>query len=394
MADPSLPRVALALWTLVPGRVGGSETYVRGLLGALARRSDAGQITVLAGRSARAAVPPQLATRPVRAPMPAGGPARAAALTAGMLGGRALGRGTPAHDVLHVPLTVPAPRTGAPIVLTLHDVHHHDLPLTFPRAERVLRRWAYDEPARRAAMVITPSEHTRERAIARLGLDPARVVAVYHGIDHSRLHPEPDPADERVLAALPSLPARFALYPATLMPHKDHETLLGALARLEDRELGLVLIGHRDPGRWSTLRVLAGRLGIEHRVHHLGHLPEGALGALMRRASVLAFPSRYEGFGLPVAEAMACGLPVVAVRAAAVPEIAGDAALLVDPGDDAQLAASLDRLSSDPTQADRLREAGFRHAETYTWARCAEGHAAAYRAALDMKAQGPRRAST
>jgi glycosyltransferase involved in cell wall biosynthesis len=177
----------------VPGRVGGSETYIRGLLGALARRPDAGQITVLAGRAARPAVPPQLATRTVHAPMPAGGPARATALIAGLVAGRALGRGTPAHEVLHVPLTVPAPRTAAPIVLTLHDVHHHDLPLTFPRAERALRRWTYDEPARRAAVVITPSEHTRERAIARLGLDPARVVAIHHGIDHARLHPSQSP---------------------------------------------------------------------------------------------------------------------------------------------------------------------------------------------------------
>jgi len=250
VADPSLPRVAVALWTLVPGRVGGSETYVRGLLEALASRPDAEQITVLAGPTARPAVPAQLATRSVRGPMPAGGAARAAVLTAGLLGGRALAGGTPGHEVLHVPLTVPAPRTGAPVVLTLHDVHHHDLPLTFGRAERSFRRWAYDEPARRAAMVITPSEHTRERAIARLGLDPARVVAIPHGIDHGRLRPEPDCTDGRVLAELPPLPERFALYPATLLRHKDHETLLRAMSDVEDRELGLVLTGHRDRGRW------------------------------------------------------------------------------------------------------------------------------------------------
>ncbi len=383
MAEPSLPRVAVALWTLVPGRVGGSETYVRGLLGALACRPDAQQITVLAGQAAQPAVPAQLATRAVRAPMPAGGPARAVALAAGLVAGRALARGTPAHEILHVPLTVPAPRTGAPVVLTLHDVHHHDLPLTFSRAERALRRWAYDEPARRAALVITPSEHTRERAIARLGLDPARVVAIHHGIDHHRLHPGPDPTDGSVLADLPALPPRFALYPATLLPHKDHETLLRALARTEDRELGLVLTGHRDPGRWGTLRALAEKLGIKYRVHHLGRVPESALGPLMRRATMLAFPSRYEGFGLPVVEAMACGLPVVAARAAAVPEVAGDAALLVKPGDATALATSLDRLASDPTEADRLREAGLRHAEAFTWEACAAGHASAYRAALD-----------
>ena len=383
MADPSLPRVAVALWTLVPGRIGGSETYVRGLLGALALRPDAAQITVLAGRAARPAVAAQLATRAVRAPMPAGRPARAAALMAGLAAGRALGRGAPAHEVLHVPLTVPAPRTGAPVVLTLHDVHHHDLPLTFARAERIFRRWAYDEPARRAAVVITPSEHTRERAVVRLGLDPARVVAIHHGLDHDRLRPDPDPADGRVLANVPPLPGRFALYPAMLLPHKAHETLLRALARTEDRELGLVLTGHRDPARWATLRALAGSLGIDHRVHHLGRVPEHALGPLMRRATVLAFPSRYEGFGLPVIEAMACGLPVVAARATAVPEVTGDAALLVEPGDEPALAAALDRLASDGTDAGRLREAGLRRAMAFTWDGCGEGHADAYRMARE-----------
>lgn len=381
MDDSFLPRVAVALATLVPGRIGGSETYVRGLLGALARNPGAQRVTVLAGRAARPAVPPQLAVRSVLAPMPADGPARAAALAVGLVAARALGRGAPAHDVLHVPLTVPMPRTGAPVALTLHDVNHHDLPHMFAPAERAFRRWAYDAPARRAAVVLTPSEHTRARVVARLGLDPARVVAVHHGIDHDRVRPGPDPADGTALAALPPLPSRFALYPAVLLPHKDHETLLRALARLADRDLALVLTGHRDDGRWATLRAMAGELGIGARVHHLGNVPQGALAPLMRRATVLAFPSRYEGFGLPVAEAMACGLPVVAADAAAIPEVAGGAAQLVAPGDDAGLAAALDALAAGGPQAARLRAAGLRRAAAFSWEACAAGHAAAYREA-------------
>ncbi|HEV2770476.1 MAG TPA: glycosyltransferase family 1 protein, partial [Solirubrobacteraceae bacterium] len=362
MDDASLPRVAVALATLVPGRIGGSETYVRGLLGALAGDPGAKRVTVLAGRTARRVVPPQLAVRAVLGPLPAAGPARAAALSAGLVAARALGSGAPPHDVLHVPLTVPIPRTGAPVALTLHDVNHHDLPHLFTPAERAFRRWAYDAPAKRAAVVLTPSEHTRGRAIARLGLDPARIVAVHHGIDHDRVRPRPHAADEAALAALPPLPNRFALYPAVLLPHKDHETLLRALARLADRDLALMLTGHRDDGRWATLRAMASELGIGARVHHLGNVPEEALAPLMRRATVLAFPSRYEGFGLPVAEAMACGLPVVAAEAAAIPEVAGGAAHLVAPGDDAGLAAALDALGAGGTQAARLRAAGLRRA--------------------------------
>lgn len=379
MADGSMPRVAIALATLVPGRVGGSETYVRGLLGALARGADAAQITVLAARAGRAAVPAGLVVRPIRTPMPAGGAARAAVLGAGLLAARALGRGAPPHDVLHIPLTVPVPRTGAPVALTLHDVNHHDLPDLFPVAERALRQWTYDEPARRAAVVITPSEHARERAIAQLGLDPARVVAVHHGIDHAALRP--DEADGAPLAVLRPLPARFALYPATLLPHKDHETLLRSLALARDRGLALVLTGHRDKRRWAALRSLAGELGIDGRVHHLGRVPEATLAALMRRAAVLAFPSRYEGFGLPVLEAMACGLPVVAARAAAIPEVAADAARLVAPGDAAELAVALDGVVTEERESARLRAAGLRRAQAFTWESCAAGHAAAYRGA-------------
>lgn len=376
-----MPPVAIALATLVPGHVGGSETYVRGLLGALARRPDADRVTVLTGRAAGPVVPARLARHAVPAPMPAAGIPRAAVLIAGVAAGRPMGIGVPPHDVLHVPLTVPIPRTGAPMALTLHDVNHHDLPHLFPRAERRFRRWAYDEPARRAAVVLVPSRHTRARALAHLDLDPDRVVVASHGLDHGRLHPGPAAADPATLAGLPPLPERFAIYPATLLAHKDHETLLRALAHAADRGLHLVLTGHRDARRWTALRALAGELGVYARVHHLARVPDAALAALMRRATLLAFPSRYEGFGLPVAEAMACGLPVVATRAASIPEVAGDAALYVAPGDHRGLAAALDVLGERGPEAARLRAAGLRRAQAFTWEACADGHADAYRRA-------------
>jgi len=254
---------------------------------------------------------------------------------------------------VHFPLTVPVPRVAAPRVLTLHDVQHRDLSSLFSRAERVFRSVAYDRAARRADAVIVPSEFVRGRARALLGLDPARVHVVPHGVDHERFRPgdvEREP---------------FLLYPAKRWPHKNHARLFEALPLIRKArpELRLVLTGYDGD--------------VPEGVERRGYVPPDELAGLYQRAAALVFPSRYEGFGQPPLEAMACGCPVAASWAGSLPEVCGDAAVLFDPDDPEAIAAGvLEALE----RAEEMRGRGVVRAERFTWAASARGHEAVYAA--------------
>jgi glycosyltransferase involved in cell wall biosynthesis len=372
--------VGYALLTLFPGRVGGSETYARSLLSEYAAGAGPERVTVLANRHVMAAYG-ELERGPVRLHLvrsyrPGDGNAtRLLAMAGAAALPRRAARDVPAGlDVVHYPVTVPIPATGARRVLALHDVQHHDLPDLFPASERAYRRYAYDRAARGADLVVTFSDHAKGRIVHVLGLDPGRIEVVRHGIDHDLFTPGDADAEGRLPAGLPP---RFALYPANLWPHKNHERLLEALPLLADREVALVLTG-QEYGRLAALLESAGRLGVRDRVHHLGHVPHDALPALYRAADALVFPSLYEGFGAPPLEAMACGCPVAASNRASLPEVCGDAALLFDPESPESIAAALDRVLGEEETRSRLRADGLSWAANFTWRASAERHQAIY----------------
>ena len=207
-------RVGLSLLTLIPGISGGSETYARELARALFR---------IGTHDYLALVPPLAPDAGEGLPTIVAERYSSSTTTAGRL--RAMGAAAlrPAHlrsllngvDVVHFPLTVPVPRPTKPHVITLHDVQHLDLPDLFPRGERLFRKLAYDRASRRATEVIVVSEFVRERVVERLGLDPARVHAIWLGVDHDRFTPSPGVEREPLL-----------LYPARPWPHKNHARLL------------------------------------------------------------------------------------------------------------------------------------------------------------------------
>ncbi len=341
--------------TLVPGVSGGSETYARGLARALAARGLA---------DVTAYVPPIAPDAGEGLPTEVVDEWGAAASSAGRLWSvaratvlpHALRRRFAGAEIVHYPLTVPVPRLDVPSIVTLHDVQHLDLPELFSRATRVYRRLTYDRAARAAALVVVPSQFVRERALDRLGLDPARVRSIPLGVDHERFTPN-DAAREP-----------FLLYPARPWPHKNHERLLDAYAllRRERPDLRLVLTGVGSER-------LAGPPGVEAR----GGVSPGELVDLYRRCACLVFPSRYEGFGSPPLEAMACGAPVAAARAGSIPEVCGDAAVLFDPDDARAIAAGVEDALA---RADELREPGLARAAGFTWERAAAAHEDAYRA--------------
>jgi glycosyltransferase involved in cell wall biosynthesis len=344
---------------LFPGRVGGAETNVRGLLAAFAAGHGPERLTVLGNRL----LGESYAGWPVRDVGYRAGNSAATRLAA-----MALGRAWPRvdgseFDVVHYPVTVPVPRvSGAPRVVTLLDVQHHELPQMFSRGERWHRGWAYDDAARDARAVITISEHARTQIVERLGIAADRVHVIGLGVDHGRFAPEGERDAE--------LPERYVLYPANLWPHKNHGRLLEAFSRVCDPELHLVLTG-QSYGRERSVAA-------DDRVHFLGHVPGERLPAIYRGASALVYPSLFEGFGVPLLEAMACGVPVAASHRGALAEVAGDAALLFDPTDTDAISDAIRRVTDDEDLRARLRAAGFRRAATFTWERAARAHLDVY----------------
>ena len=307
--------VGISLLTLVPGELGGSETYVRELLRGLGR-VGANEYKVLlppVAPDAAEGLPAEIATeyRPAQTILERLVAMGMAAARPGPLRAR-----LDDASVVHYPLTIRLPSVEKPSVVTLLDVQHLDLPQMFPRSERRFRAVAWDRSVRGAQRVIAISEFVRERAIAKLGLDPERVRAIPLGLAHDEL--QPGSVDREP----------FLLYPARRWPHKNHDRLFEAfeLLRRERPELRLVLTGGGDFSRVPD--------GVEAR----GHVPRAEVVSLMQRASALVFPSLYEGFGLPPLEAMACACPVASSDAAALPEVVGDAARLFDPHDPSAIA--------------------------------------------------------
>jgi glycosyltransferase involved in cell wall biosynthesis len=356
--------LAFSLLTLAPGAVGGSETYARGLLGAYAEGRGPERVKVLANPAAAATIQPggpvELHERSLN--VGDAGAARLAGLVRGMAA-----PDSSAAELLHYPLTVPAPRARGASVVTLHDVLHREHPAMFSRAERAFRRVAYERAARNATRVVTVSEHSRRQIVELLGIAPERVVAIHSGVDHARFTPAGP------LAA--PFPGPFVLYPANLWPHKNHERLISALAQVGG--LALVLTG-APSSRLASLQALARRHGVDLR--HLGYVHD--LPALYRAATTLVFPSLAEGWGAPVVEAMACGCPVAASDAGAVAEAAGGAALLFPSDDVVAMADAIRRVTRDEGLREQLRGQGIERAARLTWAAAAARHTEVYADAL------------
>ena len=226
-------------------------------------------------------------------------------------------------DVYFCPLNCLAPDLlDRPTVAALADVQERFFPDYFTPQERQTRAEYYPHTAHAATVLLTISEFSKTTICSAFGVPPDKVVV-------TPLSPAVVEVESDWPAGLPSLPERYFFYPANLYPHKNHALLLDALRLLRDRgvDCGCVLTGQPVQPGVDVRREITAR-GLDDRVVWLGHVSPAALRRLYENAAALAFPSQFEGFGLPLVEAMACGCPVVATPSGSVPEVAGDAALL------------------------------------------------------------------
>jgi glycosyltransferase involved in cell wall biosynthesis len=364
-------RVALDV-SAVPAQPAGAGVYVLRLVEALAaageveldlvaRRDDGVRWATLAARARVWAAAPE--RRPVRLAWEQTGAPRLA---------RKL-----RPDVWHGPHYT-MPLRVRPAVVTIHDLTFFDHPEWHERSKVPYFRSMIRASAARAAGLVCVSRYTAER-LAAVVRPRVPVAVVPHGVDHERFTPEPHPGDGDRLVGLGVRPP-FVAFVGTLEPRKGVPALVRAVDRLAltHPDLQLVLAGKPGWGVDEVEAALAGAPALEGRVVRTGYVDDPTRTALLRGASVVAYPSLEEGFGLPVLEALAVGAVVVTTTGSAMEEVADGAALLVPPGDEAALAGALEAVLAGGADVERRREAGPRTAAPYTWEASAAGHLKTY----------------
>jgi len=274
-------------------------------------------------------------------------------------------------DVYHAPHYVLPAGVRCPSVVTIHDCIHLMFPQYLPNrlayAYARAQMWA---AARRSDCILTVSEASKRDILHLFNVPPEKIVVVYNAIDS---HFAVTPSEEAVARVREryQLNHQFVLYVGNIKPHKNLVRLIEAfdeLRRSGFEHVKLLIIGD-EISKLPSLRRAVHHYKLHKQVRFLGYLSDDQLAILYRLASVFAFPSLYEGFGLPPLEAMASGTPVVTSNVSSLPEVVGDAAVLVNPYDVDAIVEGLRRVLTDPALAAEMRRKGIERAREFSWER-------------------------
>ena len=372
------PRVLVDA-TAVPADRGGVGRYVDGLLGALGaanadfavvcQRADAERYAQLAPQATVVPGPPAIAHRPARLAWEQTG----LPLVAQQLG----------VDVIHSPHYTMPLRAGRPVVVTIHDATFFTSPDDIAAVKGTFFRSAIRTALRRATRVIVPSKATRDELVRVLDADPTMIDVAYHGVDPQLFHPPTD-ADKARVASRLGIRGEYVAFLGVLEPRKNVPALIRGWVEAvswRDDPPALVLAGGR--GWDEDVDAAVAEVPSHLRVVRPGYLRFADLPGYLGGATVVAFPSHGEGFGLPVLEAMACGTPVLTTQRLSLPEVGGDAVAYTEP-DAASIGAALSALLDDAARRQALGDAALARAREFTWSASAEAHVAAYSRAVSQ----------
>jgi glycosyltransferase involved in cell wall biosynthesis len=374
-----VPRVLVDA-TAVPADRGALGRYVDGLIAALHRadadlavacqRSDEERYSTLAPKARVVAGPPAIAHRSARLAWEQTG----LPLIANHVGA----------DVIHAPYYSTPLRPGVPVVVTIHDVTYFAEPDLHNPVKATYIKSATRTSVRRAARLIVPSKATRDEMVRLVNADPTRIDVAYHGVDHDVFHPPGEDERRRVSDRLGLHGHPYIAFLGTLEPRKNVPNLIRGWVRAADgldNVPALVLAGG---GGWDD-DVDAALADVPHQLRVLrpGYLRWSSLRGFFGGALVVALPSRGEGFGLPVLEAMSCGSTVLTTHRSSLPEVGGDAVAYTEP-DPESIATALSGLIEDADRRRTLADAAAARAAEFTWTASAEAHLASYQRAVEQ----------
>lgn len=271
-------------------------------------------------------------------------------------------------DLLFCPFTAPYFfDPSVPVVSVILDLQYAYYPQFFESAQRYERDKTFRQACRVSSRIVCISDHVRTTVLQNASISPDRVTTIHVTLPE-RLRQATETARRRVLSTLQLQPGRFLLYPANFWRHKNHEVLLTAFgiyrAAYPHSDLRLVLTGAPGPRRDELMDITC-RMKLDDAVLFPGFLPDEDLAALLAECLAVVFPSLFEGFGMPVLEAMAAGAPVLCGNLTSLPEVAGDAALLFDPRKPADIASAIDRIAQDAGLRRSLVEKGRRRVQWF-----------------------------
>jgi glycosyltransferase involved in cell wall biosynthesis len=277
-------------------------------------------------------------------------------------------------DVVHIPHHDCPIMVPGKLILTIHDcVHVKFPPENLSRFRRYQLYWKTRRAVRNADQILAVSHSTRDDLLNIFDLDSSRISVIHNALDE-RFAPSPEAVDQKAVLERYQLHDPFILYSGRIRPHKNVHRLIEAFAVLKGelsadpryRNLKLIVIGD-ELSRHQYLRLTVVRSGVQQDVRFFGFVPYSILQVFYQSAALFAFPSLYEGFGLPPLEAMASRTPVLASNTSSLPEVLGDAALLINPENVFEIARGMKSILLDLPMRERLIEKGSKHISRFSW---------------------------